>query len=179
MLYKVLFSVFMDNLVYYIADKFLSNFQIWEVFLTKITFQSTKEVLIFLTVLVTVYVYYSRNLKFIPFSKAIQRFGAQTNCYYTNQHNNIFESPDVNLTQEEYYQNILLMEAQKGKLPIYGYKQFSLSKKLKEIQSSILSYGIIKSSNDNVLYSILDEPLYSNISVKPKDLNKIIKNFKY
>jgi len=65
MLYKVLFSVFMDNLVYYIADKFLSNFQIWEVFLTKITFQSTKEVLIFLTVLVTVYVYYSRNLKFI------------------------------------------------------------------------------------------------------------------
>lgn len=113
---------------------------------------------------------------FISFKDAISQFGEKTACY--NSFKNIWER-ELGITQEEYYKNCLLSENEDGNLPIYGCEKFSSVKELQEIPTTdILSYTI-QSPNYDVVYSSLNEELYTKLSVKLDDLTAVIQSGKY
>ena len=117
--------------------------------------------------------------EFISFKEALFKFGAETECYYSNDYNKIWEQELFKLTSEEYYKSLLLCEIKQKKLALYGHKKFSVTKELKHIPVDCISDGTIRSPEYDTIYSILEEALYTNIVIKIDELDQVIKRFKF
>ena len=120
---------------------------------------------------------------FIPFKDALWQFGKETNLYYINRHDKLWENKIFNLSegkfdQEKYYKLYLLSaKIEKDKLSLYGLKKFSKTKELEKIPEEYCNDDNLRAPEYNTIYSVLDESLYTDVSLKIKDLNTLIKQW--
>ena len=91
------------------------------------------------------------NKKFISLKESIKIFGAETECYFYNDHDKIFEQEKI--TQEQCYKSILLDEIKNKRLILYGYKKFSKTKELEQIPINYISDKNIHSPEYDNIYS--------------------------
>lgn len=119
-----------------------------------------------------------RNLylpKYLTFKEALNKFATETSCYLE-----VFEHPDMRVTQERCYFELLCINISEGKVPLYGVSKFSSRNKLTKIprhrwrhQRSWNRYSV----ESDVIYSVLGEALYTNLSFRRRDVEKLIKEY--
>ncbi|NCA08516.1 MAG: hypothetical protein EBQ50_00315 [Burkholderiaceae bacterium] len=98
---------------------------------------------------------------YISLKEAINFFGAETECYFYNNHNKMFEQEKI--TQEQCYKSMVIGEIKEEHLILYGYKKFSKTKELEQIPINYISDKNIHSPEYDNIYSDLDEESFESI----------------
>ena len=113
--------------------------------------------------------------QYVPLSRAVQIIG-ESDCYdYNADITKMWGKLEVK--REQYYENLLLEEIKKEHIFLYGCKKFSATEGLQKIDSNVLCDNKINDDSCSIV-TRLDEIMYTNLSIKRKQLRTLIKRIK-
>lgn len=111
---------------------------------------------------------YLYEKKLITFKESIYKIG-KTELYFAYGNDKICDRLDI--TQEEFYKEVLLDAIYKKQLSVYGIKDFSFTNELQEVP--IKDFNNLD-SNYNII-NFIGEILYTSVSIRSSELNALIK----